>query len=75
MPSEKVEEARVRRAARRRAMRLCKSRSRRPDDPEFGRYHVVDHRNMVVFGCDGRQFDATLAEVDGFLAEGPPARP
>jgi hypothetical protein len=56
-------------------MRLCKSRSRRPDDPEFGRYHVVDHRNMVVFGCDGRQFDATLAEVDGFLAEGPPARP
>jgi hypothetical protein len=43
-----------------RRWRLRKSRARREDDPTIGRYHLVDDRNVVVFGYGPHEFDATL---------------
>lgn len=57
------EEAHLRRLARRHDFRVCKSRSRTPGDPCFGRYHVVDWRNFVVDGCCWYEFELTLPDL------------
>jgi hypothetical protein len=64
----KVEEARVRRIARRRGFTLKKSPRRDPLAIDFNRYLLIDAlRDCVVFGDQPFRFAATLGEVGKVL--------
>ncbi|MCB1343128.1 MAG: hypothetical protein KDK24_19070 [Pseudooceanicola sp.] len=65
----KVRENKLRRMAERQGLRLCKSKRRDPMARDFGKYHIVDDRNVVIFGIGHDQFEATLDQVEDFLTE------
>ena len=67
--AEPRQEARLRKLAQRLDLRICKSRSRTPEQMDYGMYNVVDINNCVVFGSSWRHYDATLDEVEAFLKE------
>ena len=62
--SEKVREARIRRAVDRRGYRLLKSRRRDPKAIDFGKFWITDLRNHQVYGD---QWGATLDEIETWL--------
>ena len=66
MPHEKRREARLRRAAKRNGLVLKKSRARRPDLNDKGRYALLNDRNVV---CLGERFDASLDDIEAYLVE------
>jgi len=62
----KVLENRLRRAARRQGLHLEKSRTRDPQALDYGRYWLLDDRNIVFFGHRHR---ATLDQIAKYLQE------
>jgi hypothetical protein len=62
----KVLENRLRRAARRQGLHLEKSRTRDPQALDFGRYWLLDDRNIVVYGHGHR---APLDQIAKYLQE------
>jgi hypothetical protein len=58
-------ESNVRRRAKQRGYLVCKSRQRKADT-NSGDFMLLDRRNRVILG---ERFDATLADIDAFLAE------
>ena len=65
-----MNEAAVRRLARKHNLSLCKSRSRTPDDPSFGGCMIVDpYRNVVVEGARHLAYSLTLGEAAEALQE------
>ncbi len=62
----KVLENRLRRAARRQGLHLEKSRARDPHALDYGRYWLLDDRNIVVYGHRHR---ATLDRIAEYLNE------
>ncbi len=62
----KVLENRLRRAARRQGLHLEKSRTRDPQALDYGRYWLLDDRNIVVYGHRHR---ATLDQIAEYLNE------
>ena len=63
------QESRLRHAAARKGLRLKKSRSRRPHDPNFGGYMLVDDRNCVVRGGNHCAFSETLDDIRAYLTK------
>ncbi len=64
------DEARVRRKARRAGLVLRKSRTRTPEAPDFGLYHLVDPYDNVMFaGGYPFAFSLTLEEAEALLDE------
>ncbi len=63
----KVRENRLRRMAERQGLRLCKSRRRDERARDYGKFHIVDDRNVVIFGAENDEFQATLDDVEAFL--------
>jgi hypothetical protein len=64
--AEKVQEARVRRHARRLGLRVEKSRARLFHVNDAGLWQLLDGQNNVVAGA---RFDLTLDALEGVLAE------
>ncbi len=62
----KVLENRLRRAARRQGLHLEKSRTRDPRASDYGKYWLLDDRNIVVYGHRHR---ATLDQIAKYLQE------
>ena len=62
----KVLENRLRRAARRQGLHLEKSRTRDPQALDFGRYWLLDDRNIVFYGHRHR---TTLDQIAKYLQE------
>jgi hypothetical protein len=62
----KVLENRLRRAARRQGLHLEKSRTRDPQALDYGRYWLLDDRNIVVYG---HRYRATLDQIAKYLQE------
>jgi hypothetical protein len=62
-------ESRLRSAARRRGLRLVKSRSRTPSDWQYGTFMIVNDDNWLVAGNHNDGFGMTLEEVAEWLAE------
>jgi hypothetical protein len=62
----KVFENRLRRAARRQGLRLEKSRTRDPRALDYGKYWLLDNRNIVVYGHRHR---ANLDQIVEYLNE------
>ncbi len=62
----KVFENRLRRAARRQGLRLEKSRTRDPRALDYGKYWLLDNRNIVVYGHGHR---APLDQIAKYLQE------
>lgn len=68
MSTEKVREDRCRRALRRRGMLLKKTPARSWLRQHYGAgYMIVDERNRVVAGYDGRAYRLALADVEELL--------
>ncbi len=62
----KVLENRLRRAARRQGLQLEKSRTRDPQALDYGKYWLLDDRNIVVYG---HGHSATLDQIAEYLNE------
>ena len=67
--TEKVRENRLRRMAARQLLRLEKSRARDHRGAMYGKYRLVDDRNVVVLGASRAAFDATLDAIERFLTD------
>jgi hypothetical protein len=64
---EKVRENRLRRMAARQGLTLEKSRRRDDWAVDFGKYRLVDDRNIVVVGASQHAFELSLDEVETYL--------
>jgi hypothetical protein len=64
----KAREDRLRRKAADRGLRLCKNRRMWIRDWYGDQYHIIDYHNVVVLGASSREYDATLDDVEAFLA-------
>ena len=70
MRAEKARESRLRRAARRCGMSLCRSRTRSPDAADFGYYMLVDASTKgIVAGAECGWANLALDGVEQFLNE------
>lgn len=67
--SDRSRVARLRRQAAREDLRLEKSRARTWEDPSYGKFRLVNDRNIVVLGSYHCAFDATLDDVERFLKD------
>jgi len=69
--TEKARESRLRRAANRHGCRLTKSRSRDPNNIDFGLYSVIDNEyNCIVNEANVNSIYAwTLDDVEGWVGE------
>jgi hypothetical protein len=69
--ADKVRENRIRQMAARRGFRVQKSRRRDPGAIGYGRFQLIDAaNNMIVLGSLRHEYDATLDEIESYLAEG-----
>lgn len=59
----------MRRMAERQLLRLEKSRTRDTRGAMYGKYRLVDDRNVVVEGAGRCAFDATLDQIERFLTD------
>jgi len=67
--NEKARESRLRGTARRQGYALVKSRTRREDAFEFGRFFIIDaDRNSVVAGTYPVTFSMDLDDVEAWLS-------
>lgn len=67
-PSQKVRENRLRKMAERQKLYVQKSKRRDKRAHDFGRYRIVDERNVIVVGGkDIGDFTMTLDEVETYL--------
>jgi hypothetical protein len=64
-------EKRLRRQARKLGLRLCKNNFPWIRADYGDQYHLVDDRNSVVMGAATRAFDASLNDVEAYLAKLP----
>lgn len=60
-------EQRARRMAKRQGLTLERSRRRDPYARDFGKYRLVDDRNVVVVGAEQAPFGMDLQEVVNWL--------
>src|SRR6185295_19426278 len=67
LTGSKAEESRLRRLAKRKGYRICKSRDRRTHANNRGGYQIVKTTNVVVAGVD---YDLSLLEAGAFLENG-----
>jgi len=68
--AEARRESALRARVRRRGFRLAKSRSRTPEHPEYGLFHIVDpYYNVIVAGYAGSGYSMTLDDVEAWLTE------
>ena len=68
--AEKVLENRMRRALKRRGMRLVKSKRRDPKAFDFGGYMIINaENNTVVCGTDPMAFSLSLDNVAQYVDE------
>ncbi len=65
-----ITEANVRRLAAREGYLLRKSRSRTPQDPNYGGYMLIEpERNFAVLGVHPWPFSADLEEIHDWLTQ------
>lgn len=65
----KVLEQRARRVAQRQGLTLSRSKRRDPHAPDFGLYHLLDDKNLVVAGATPWAHSMNLAEIVDFLLD------
>lgn len=67
---EKVWENKLRQIARRKGLRLLKSRRRYPEAGDFGCYMLIHaERNYVVAGAEGGRHSLSIDGVEHYLAQ------
>ncbi len=67
MATDKIREDRIRRLLIKNGYRLYKTPARSWLRQYYGPgYMIVDERNTIVSGCAGREYSATLDDVEAF---------